>query len=341
MTLRAVLDRESRPLLSHHTVILENGDEIVVVADDTAYSFRSTSAELLTKVLPHLDGASTVDDIANLAQVPWEEVSASLTPLMVDNWLIDDTAIRRADDTHEFFEVYRALCEFWKKDIFTHPFWQVLGSGKASRELVLGWLIEFYHYVDAANEHMPVSAANCRDDDTIQLWLAQHYTEEYDHNQIFLKGLVGAGLDPDQVRSSMPLASTRAVINYITEVASSDTIGYAAMHGIFQTPGSSDSWAKIERFYDFLLSHYEFGASVLKAFRDHAALDAELGHDDLVFSRICTRVGRFSDERVERILQCTRGLVEHFELFFDGILEFYGREDAVLPRPQLDIRGLL
>ncbi len=339
--LRAALDEQARPLLSPHAVTLADEDGIMVVADDTAYSFRSTNAELMRTVLPHLDGSLTVGDLAGLAGVSWEEISASLTPLAMDNWLVDETAVHRARQTQEFFDAYRALCEFWKKDIFTHAFWQILASGKASRELVLGWLVEFYHYVDAANEHMPVSAANCRDDDTIQLWLAQHYTEEYDHNQIFLDGLVKTGLEENQVRSSPPLASTRAVINYITEVASSDTIGYAAMHGIFQTPGSSESWAKIERFYEFLLTNYEFGAPVLKAFRDHAALDAELGHDDLVFSRICARVGRFSEERVDRILRCTRGLVEQFILYFDGILDYYGSPDASLPRPRLDVRGLL
>jgi pyrroloquinoline quinone (PQQ) biosynthesis protein C len=269
------------------------------------------------------------------------QLSAGLGVLAADSWAVDDNAVYSAEKPEVFLKAYRDLCEFWKKDIFTHPFWKTLSSGNAPRKLVLGWLVEFYHYIDASNEHMAASVAHCRHDDVEQLWLAKHYTEEWDHNKMFLAGLVGAGLDRHEVLTAAPLASTRALINYITEVAVADTHSYAAMHGIFQTAGDSDEWHKVDVFYEFLLSHYPFGASILKAFRDHAALDAELGHDDLVFEGICKRVGRFTPNRISDILDATRTLVEYFVLFFEGILDYYGAPDALLPRRPIDVRGVI
>jgi pyrroloquinoline quinone (PQQ) biosynthesis protein C len=332
---------ESRPLLSTHLTTLTSSTlDLTVVADDTAYSFRDRSAVVLSQVWPYLDGKREMAAISLDCGIPWDEISAVLAPLTQDGWAIDDRAVYEAEAAEQFFEAYRDLCEFWKKDIFTRPFWTELASGQAPRNVVLGWLIEFYHYIEAANEHMPASVAQCRTDETIQLWLARHYAEEYDHSQMFLDGLVEAGLDRDRLRDALPLASTRALINYIKEVASSDTVAYAAMHGIFQAPGSTESWRAVERFFEFLLAHYDFGGPVLRAFRQHASLDAELGHDDLVFRRICERAGTFPRDRIQSILNCTRGLVDHFVLFFDGIHDFYSDPDAPLPRRRLDIRAL-
>lgn len=332
---------EATPLLSRHLRMTAGDGVTVVVGDDLTYTFRDRSAEVVARLWPHLDGDRTLGDAAAAAGLPWEEATAHLVPLAADDWVVDTGAVHRAGDAVAFLDAYRALCELWKKDIFIHPFWQRLAAGEASPALVLGWLVEFHHYIEAANEHMPASVAACRHDDTIQLWLAQHYAEEYDHSAMFLDGLAGAGLDRDAVVDSLPLASTRALVNYVTEVASSDTIAYAAMHGIFQTPGSTEGWRDVDRFFQRLMSHYPFGDAVLKAFRDHAALDAELGHDDLVFSRICRRVGRLGDDQVARVLEATRGLVEHFVLFFDGILDAYGGPGATVPRRRPDVRGLL
>jgi pyrroloquinoline quinone (PQQ) biosynthesis protein C len=329
------------PLRSPHLGLTLDSGTAVVSGDDLVYTFRGPSADVVAALWPHLDGTRTLAAAAEKAEVDWAEATAHLVPLAEDDLVVDTAAVYRAPDPADFLVAYRALCEFWKKDIFTRPFWHVLASGDAPASLVLGWLVEFYHYIEAANEHMPASVAACRHDDVVQLWLARHYAEEYDHSAMFLDGLVVAGLAEHRVRAALPLATTRALINYITEVGSSDTVGYAAMHGIFQTPGSSEGWRDVERFMEHLMACYPFGAALMTAFRDHAALDAELGHDDLVFSRICDRVGHFSPERVDSIVGATRGLVEHFMRFFDGILDAYGAPHPPLPRGRPDIRGLI
>lgn len=331
--------RESVPLLSHHLHWREHGDELIVSSGEMVYRFAGEVADALRRGRSYLDGSSTLSEAAASADVDIEQLSAGLAVLAAESWAVDNNAVYAAPTGQKFFAAYCAICEFWKKDIFAHPFWRLLATGNASRKLVLGWLVEFYHYIDSSNEHMAASVAMCRDDDVIQLELAKHYSEEYNHNEMFFEGLVEAGLDRHELLTAPPLPSTRALINYITETALSDTLSYAAMHGIFQVASTSKEWSQIDTFYELLLSHYAFGAPILKSFRDHAALDAELGHDEIVFELICDRVEHFAPKEVDAILTATRRLVEHFVLFFEGILDYYGALETPYPRRPVNVRG--
>lgn len=87
---------------------------------------------------------------------------ATLAVLAENGHWIDATAAPEAKTPEEFLAAYYALCDFWTKDIVARPFWETLLSGQASRTLVLGWGVEFYHDVEAANEHMAAVVAHCR-----------------------------------------------------------------------------------------------------------------------------------------------------------------------------------
>src|SRR6185436_3237391 len=178
------LGPSSRPLLSPHARIIQAGDDVEIETGEATYTYSEDSAGVFTAVKAGLDGLNRIEDLAKNASASPEELAEILQVLADDNLLIDTGAAHEARSPDEFLEAYLHLCRFWTRDIFANPFWKALLEGSAPRNVVLGWGMEFYHYVNSANEHMAQSVAHCRTDKTVQHWLAKHYVEEYDHSEI-------------------------------------------------------------------------------------------------------------------------------------------------------------
>lgn len=337
----ATLRISSRPVLSHNAQVVRVDGELLVETPDFSYTFGGRSAELLSGVRERLDGSCRIGELASGLNVRADELCATLSALAEDGVVIDADAALEADTCERFFDVFTAECRFWRENIYHQPFFHLLLSGRASPGLVLGSGVEFYHYVDAANEHMAASVAHCRGNVPARYHLARHYVEEHAHGKIFLEGLASCGLDRERVKAAPPLASTRALINFLNELAASDTLAYAGAFGIMQATRAETTREGIGRFYDALIAHYPFAAGLYNAYRKHALMDVDLDHQELLLTRIYSRDEMVTAENSRRILAAARDTAEHFILFFEGILDYYGAPGRVVPRPALDIRTLL
>jgi pyrroloquinoline quinone (PQQ) biosynthesis protein C len=332
------LHSASRPLLSARARTLTSDSELVVDTRDMELTFSGRSAALLARVLDHLDGRRRIDEISAQLDLSENELRKTLQVLVDEDVMIDAGAVFDARSSQAFLDAYFAECRFLSNEIFAQPFWETLLSGRAERNLVLGWGIEFHHFVDAANEHMAVAVAQCRDGARTRAWLAKHYVEERDHGSIFLDGLAGTGLDRDLVRRAPPLPSTRALINYLTELASVDTIAYAGTFGVMQANREAMSRDALERLFTFLSGQYPFATRLFDAFREHALIDADLRHQHLILEEMLEDGKALPPDVVARPIDAARSVTEHFIMFFEGIHQYYSLAEAEVPRCAFDVR---
>lgn len=334
----ALLHSASRPWLGTWSRALTSDGQLIVDTPEVELTFSGSSAAVLAPVLDHLDGRCRVDEISARLGLPEAELRQTLQVLADDDVLIDAGAAFGTTSPDAFLDAYFAECRFLSNEIFAQPFWQTLLSGRAGRDVVLGWGIEFHHFVDAANEHMAAAAAQCRDGVLTRSWLARHYVEERDHASIFLDGLVGLGLDREMVRRAPPLPSTRALINYLTELATADTIAYAGTFGVMQANREAMSRDGVSRLFAFLSDRYPFATPLFDAFRQHALIDVDLQHQHIILEKICDSHTEFSPAFVARPVNAARSVAEHFIMFFEGIQRYYGTGEAEVPRRAFDIR---
>jgi len=348
--MRTALSESSKPLLGPDVRFTESGGDLDLHSyDETIYTYSGRSAEIVGAIKDRLDGRSQLADLAESAGASPEEVSDTLAVLAEDYVLIDAAAAVEAASPQEFLEAFLALCRFWTRYIFNHEFWRLVVAGEASTKLMLGWGIEYYHYHNGAHEHMTAAAAHCQDV-TLQQWLAKHYAEEYEHDQLFfLGGLVGCGLDRREVVAAPPLPTTRALVAYLKDLAVSDTVAYT---GAFAVGIPGQTREGVNRFYDSMAASYPAAARMLNAFRAHSLRDIDLDHQDIIFQQIfgredllrkyvCDADGLVRPERARSIVAAARGVVEHFTAFFDGIYRFYSRPDVPTIRNPLDIKMVL
>jgi len=334
----ANLGSASRPLLSARARTMMSDGQLVVDTPEIELTFSGASAAILASALDHLHGRCRVDEISARLGLNEGELKNTLQVLADDEVVIDTDAAFDARSSTAFLDAYFAECRFLSNEIFAQPFWETFLSGRAERNVVLGWGIEFYHFVDAANEHMAAAVAQCRDDPRTRAWLARHYVEEHDHASIFLDGLAGVGLDRELVRRAPPLPSTRGLINYLTELATADTIAYAGTFGVMQANREAMSRDAVERVFRLFGGQYPFATQLFDAFRQHALIDVDLKHQHLILEKICEAHTEFSPHFVARPINAARSVAEHFILFFEGIHQYYGCAGAELPRRAFDVR---
>jgi pyrroloquinoline quinone (PQQ) biosynthesis protein C len=335
--LRSPIREGSRPLLRSDATFSTIADELVVATPHMDYGFRGSSATTLLAINQQLDASLTVAELAARAGVAPAEVAAILEVLSEEGDIVDLQEAFEYPTPDRFLEIYYQVCRSWVPEVEATPFMTQLMAGTAPQAMVLGWGIETYHYVESANEHMPASVAYCRNDTVVRRWLAQHYVEEHGHGQIFLDGLEACGLSPDQVRRAPPLASTRALINFLIELATNDGLAYAGTFGAMRG-GSPTTAETVTRFYDHLVKHYGFAHGLAEAFHTHSSEDVALNHDEIVLSRWLRRRGHVSPDDAQRILRAARGMVDHFVLYFEGIHDYYGARGSALPRRPCDVR---
>jgi pyrroloquinoline quinone (PQQ) biosynthesis protein C len=223
----------------------------------------------------------------------------------------------------------------WLQPIYDHPFWERVVTGKASRAQVLGFAFEKYHYIEGAFEHMAVAAANATPE--MMPHLARHFIEEWNHGDIYRKGL--RSLFPDDVvLRAQPLPSTRALVNFLSESAARNSFGYYAGNELLQmteNTGDDQDAGSINEFYDAMRKHYPYTNKVIDSFIAHTAADQKLGHEN-VFLEMCQSIPPLTQAQVDDALNIVRSMAEHLYLFMDGIDTFYARFPAI-PRLPSDL----
>ena len=228
-----------------------------------------------------------------------------------------------------FLNTHASFSQFWLQKVYDHSLWELMVQGKATPDQVVGFALEKYHYIEAAHEHMAYAASSDHSE-VLRPHLARHFVEEYTHGDIYCRGLQKLFTE-ESVRQSIPLPTTRALINYLNELALGNTFVYYAANEVLQmtenVDGDHDS-NSVSLFNDAIRAHYPFAKPLVASFEAHTRLDGELDHGD-AFRLMCLDIGRFTADEVCRALNAAKTITEYLVLYLDGIERYY----AAPPHP--------
>jgi pyrroloquinoline quinone (PQQ) biosynthesis protein C len=324
------------PVLKRTARVVHHGDRVAIEYLGEEVSLQGVAARLFDKMLPYLDGKTGVANIA-------ERIAEAPARLMSLAQQLNNTGVLAFNDSGEgervtgeqFYELHRKYVNHWLQPIYDHPFWEKVVTGKASRAQVLGFAFEKYHYIEGAFEHMAIAAANSTPE--MMPHLARHFIEEYNHGDIYRKGL--RSLFPDDVvLRAQPLPSTRALVNFLSESAARNSFGYYAGNELLQmteNTGDEGASSSIDDFYGAMRKHYPYTNKVIDSFIAHTNADQKLGHEN-VFLEMCQSIPPLTRAEVDDALNIVKSMAEHLYLFMDGIDTFYDRFPTI-PRAPCDL----
>ncbi len=309
---------ETMPLLRRSAKVTDRKDSVAIEYLTNEIVLDGAAASLFRKILPHLDGKTRMDRIAEQIGEPTKRIAGLTQRLKTTGVVGFNDEAGKTMTGMEFYELHRKYCSAWLQPIYDHPLWLKLTNGTATRAQVLGFAFEKYHYIEGAYEHMAIAAANSTPE--MMPHLAEHFIEEYNHGDIYRRGL--RSLFPnDTVLDAQPLPSTRALVNFLSESAARNSFGYYAGNELLQmTENTSDPAGanSIDSFYDLMRKHYPYTDKLIDSFIAHTKADQSLGHEN-VFLKMCGSVPPMSMSEVKDAMNIVRMMAEHLALFMDGI----------------------
>ncbi|MEO6419051.1 MAG: hypothetical protein ABIP39_06575 [Polyangiaceae bacterium] len=318
------------PLLRTSAKVSQRKNQVVIEYLREQITLDGVAADLFGKMLPHLDGKTQVEGIAASLALPPARLRAlveKLGRLGIIAFVTNTHADAPRLSGLEFYELHRKYCAHWLEPIYQHPLWEKITTGSATRSQVIGFAFEKYHYIEGAYEHMGIAAANATPE--MMPHLARHFIEEYNHGDIYRKGL--RSLFPDDlVLTAQPLPSTRALVNFLSECAAQSSFAYYAGNELLQMTENSAEGAgdSVGEFYTAMRKHYPYTHKLIDSFIAHTHADQKLGHDN-VFLEMCKSVPPLTREEVRLAMNTVRSMAEHLHLFMDGIDVHYGAFPAV------------
>jgi pyrroloquinoline quinone (PQQ) biosynthesis protein C len=243
-----------------------------------------------------------------------------------------DAERRRYPPEPLYRDVMVPLIDRWIEEAFSHPFWELMTSGRGTRDMYVGWLYELYHYTKNCNRHMPLAVAYARKK-RVRTLLATHYHEEWNHYHFFAQALTALGYTPDQVAGSEPLPMTMEMSNFMRQAARENLLGYCLCSAILE--GTTVDTRSYDSFYRQVAEHYEIPPAAIQPIYDHLDLDRDYAHSNL-FLDVCSAMGEMSDTAVEDAIQYGVQMARHIWFWTDNIHRYYGDPANAIPRAPFD-----
>lgn len=287
-------------------------------------------------MLPFLDGTKTLVEIARASELELEEVCAMAEPLYCGALLGE-----RTDEPVPaplFYEHARHCGPLWQAlGTWRDPLPELIEGGLADEKLVLGILIEQWHYVASNPLHASTAVLNAGTHRTRQLW-AEFAAEEYPHGDWLEEGLAQV-LSRDELRLCRALPGTAALCGQLRWAAQASELGYAACLALCEQSKEWQHAASQTDYYASLKRLAVLPDEVFEPYERHALTDLEANHLEFTQVPFQERGVLGLAERLE-VLGHVWDHVRAYELFYRNIHEFYGSPDTPrlygVPGPLLD-----
>jgi hypothetical protein len=291
---------------------------------EARYPFRGDAAQVVGRVVGAMDGVRRADELSRAAGYELEEV-LSLAEQLFREGLVGDRS-QAAVPAEIFYDHARHSGVLWRSLANHHRrLLDAIFDGKATPKLVLGALIEEWHYVRRNPDHASSAVLNARNRRTQQLW-AEFAADEYPHGSWMEEGLASV-LTRDELRRCHPLPGTVALCAQVARAAQTSELGYAACMALCEhAPGELASDTQV-RYYRAMMTTKPWPESVFEPYLRHAETDAQAGHLDFTRVPYLEHPPLDGEERAG-VLGHVWDHVGAYDLYYRNIWDFYAEPDG-------------
>jgi hypothetical protein len=304
------------------------GELIVALHTPCAvYPFEGDEAILLGRCLPAFDGSRSLIEVAETSGVAIDGVRTIALSLYSAGLLAEDSSV--AVDPLLFYEHARAAVLLYSEAATTGPAIAQTASTEATFWLVLGVLIEHWHYVKTAPARLAIAAQQAECVRARQLWL-RLAAEEAAWSQELELGLCQV-VAARQLAYVQPLPGTAELCGQMYRTAWKSQLGYAAcVAAAFSVEESS---AGLLTYYRDLSRLDAVPESVIGPFVRYAEAGVERARRDPLRVIFADRPPLQRDERraaLRHLADHVRALARHHR----NVLEFYRRSPRLNRSPE-------
>jgi pyrroloquinoline quinone (PQQ) biosynthesis protein C len=204
-------------------------------------------------------------------------------------------------------------------------------NGTVSRRVATGWLLETYHYIRQFPAALEVAARAASGE--LRQVLAEYARQERGHETFVEQTLVRLGLRPEEIRQSVPLATTRLIDLLMREMFAAVPCSALLLASIVEADDLAEG--ELPGLQEAFARHHGAPADCLAPFFQHSQIDSEFGHGRLAHEHVSLLQFRDGDELHETVNRL-HDIKHAFDAQKLEIKDYYGREGNYFPRQRVD-----
>jgi hypothetical protein len=293
-------------------------DKALLVTSDARFEVDTPDALKFVKMRSHCTGHHSIEEIARRSELTPPEVGAILSSLAEANVLLPQSTVRRPS-AEEVRGVFQRVCEIWSEELRLSYVGNLVVQTPASPTVVIGWLLEMYHYISDFPAALQFAAERAQG--ALKPLLTKYAAEERGHEKFVLQTLVNLGLSPLEVTGSAPLVSTKAIAFLMRDLFECEPAAALLMAALVEAPDYDV--AQIAAYKARMTELYGFPPETFDPYFAHQRVDFELGH-----ARLLAENAHFLEvtevERLDTIMDRLHDLKHGFDLQSLEISNYYG-----------------
>jgi hypothetical protein len=326
------MDTRQYSLPQRPRLIAEPANEEAGVAVDSG-QFQITSDSFspaeLARILRHLDGQKSVDEIlqseASLSRSDISELVESLDQA----GLIDDTqpvVCRRGNEV--ILEIEELVEDYCDTTIYENDFWRLCLNankpGDLPERLAIGMVIENWHFL-FRESYFDAPVLSYVPNNQVRLLINQFFSEEYGHDEILLKSLNSVGISREDMADAIPLPETMGLCNALAYWAHNDPLFFFTTLGLLEGQGmKKDSFIEA-------CERCGLAEDFVGPLRTHANINIGAAHGNLTRA-IFKEIPALDEETIGRLKRQIPLFVELYDNFYTGVFRYYTSEEPLLRR---------
>ncbi|HEX4693574.1 iron-containing redox enzyme family protein [Sphingomonas sp.] len=300
-----------------------------VETPDGCFEVATPQALAFLRVRPHCTPHNSVAEIARRSGTATDDVAAMLAALRGIG-VVGEGSGTVADRLAR-------IVELWSGELARDFIGNALLVEGLPREVLVGWLLEMYHYVrdfpaaiSVAADHAPVGP--------LQALLTRYAAEERGHEHFVLETLANLGLSRAEVVNSRPLVSTQLIGFLMRDLFATAPGAALLMAAMVEAQEVADE--HIEEFQTAVEARYGLPPRALAPYFAHQAIDSQLGHQRLFADNPdCFDVR--DETLLDRIVDGLHDLKHGFDLQALEIRRYYGASPgAYVPRQSMPMAAI-
>lgn len=320
--------------------IVENAkpdDVSYLITSQGQYELPSRYTHNFLKIRPFCTGYHSVATISEKTNVKVDDIIAFVEAFQEIGLLYPKTPFSFSLDAQQVRDSLMRIVSIWAQELHSVYIANELVRGGLPKSVLVGWMIEMYHYVHdfpAALKHGADRATS-----ELKVVLDRYASEEVNHEDFVLQSLVNMGMDWEEVKESVPLVSTRTIGLLLRELLELEPAATLLAAALLEAADFDEE--NIGAFKKRLSELYNISENALDPYFKHQKIDYDLGHQKLLVDNL--RLINMTDlQKLDEVVNKLHDLKHAFELQSLEIKSYYGEplNGRYIPRQRMTYQGI-
>lgn len=312
-----------------------NDENSFLQTTDGVFEVPTVEALEFLKIRSHLTGHISADEISLRSGVSKERI-LSIVDSLDGAGLFKDKNSKLAEE--ELRQRLVKLVDIWSNELKDLYIANKLPSGSFSKSVLVGWLLEMFHYIRSFPDAIEAAARSCSEPSTKDI-IQVYADQEKGHEEFVVQTLVNLGLKRDEILTSHPLPSTQLIVFLMNKLLQHSPTMVFAMAKLVESQEFDEN--NISLYKHLLSENFSIPEDALDPYFLHQEIDTNMGHGTLMDTYL-DRIDVRDTQRVSEALNILHDLKHAFELQTAEIVSYYDgdMQGRYIPRQAMTLEAL-